>query len=109
MPENAEKRTRHSPLVVVDTEPLSREEWLAYRRQGIGGSEAENWVALEVGNLLEGLVAKIFHKKSGLEIFQVKKMFRHPLYPFMLADVDYFVRLPDGETAILEIKTTIWR
>ncbi len=33
-------------------------------------------------------------------------MFRHPLYPFMLADVDYFVRLPDGETAILEIKTT---
>ena len=135
MPENAEKRTRHSPLVVVDTEPLSREEWLACRRQGIGGSdvagimgispfrtardiyydklniapveeEPENWVALEVGNLLEGLVAKIFHKKSGLEIFQVKKMFRHPLYPFMLADVDYFVRLPDGETAILEIKTT---
>ena len=135
MPENAEKRTRHSPLVVVDTEPLSREEWLACRRQGIGGSdvagimgispfrtardvyyeklniapveeEPENWVALEVGNLLEDLVAKIFHKKSGLEIFQVKKMFRHPLYPFMLADVDYFVRLLDGETAILEIKTT---
>lgn len=135
MPENAEKRARHSPLVVVDTENLSREEWLACRRQGIGGSdvagimgispfrtardiyydklniasveeEPENWVALEVGNLLEDLVAEIFHKKSGLEIFQVKKMFRHPLYSFMLADVDYFVRLPDGETAILEIKTT---
>ena len=100
--------------MVVDTEPFSREEWLAYRRQGIGGSdvagimgispfrtardiyydklniapveeEPENWVALEVGNLLEGLVAEIFHKKSGLEIFQVKKMFRHPLYPFGLS------------------------
>lgn len=30
----------------------------------------------------------------------------HPLYPYMLADVDYFVTLPSGETAILEIKTT---
>lgn len=135
MPESAEKRTRHSPLVVVDTEPLSREEWLDYRRQGIGGSdvagimgispfrtardvyydklnvapveeEPENWVALEVGHLLEDLVARIFHKKSGFEVYQVKKMFRHPKYPFMLADVDYFVRLPDGTTAILEIKTT---
>ena len=27
-------------------------------------------------------------------------------YPWMLADVDYFVELPDGTTAILEIKTT---
>ena len=33
-------------------------------------------------------------------------MFYHPQYPFMLADVDYFVRLPDGSIAILEIKTT---
>ena len=135
MPESVEQRTRHTPLVVVETENLSREEWLDYRRQGIGGSdvagimgispfrtardiyydklniatvedEPENWVALEMGHLLEDLVAKIFHKKSGLEIYQIKKMFQHPKYPFMLADVDYFVRLPDGTTAILEIKTT---
>jgi predicted phage-related endonuclease len=33
-------------------------------------------------------------------------MFRHPLYPFMLADVDYFITMPDGTKAILEIKTT---
>ena len=32
-------------------------------------------------------------------------MFYHPHYPFMLADLDYFVELPDGTTAILEIKT----
>ena len=135
MPESVEQRTRHTPFVVVDTENLPREEWLDYRRQGIGGSdvagimgispfrtardiyydklgiatvedEPENWVALEMGHLLEDLVAKIFHKKSGLEIYQIKKMFQHPKYPFMLADVDYFVRLPDGTTAILEIKTT---
>lgn len=134
MPESTGQRIRHTPLVAVETGNLSREEWLGYRRQGIGSDvagimgispfrtardiyydklniaaveeEPENWVALEVGHLLEDLVAKIFHKKSGFEIYQVKKMFRHPEYFFMLADVDYFVRLPDGTTAILEIKTT---
>lgn len=33
-------------------------------------------------------------------------MFRSPIHPCMLADVDYFVTLPDNSTAILEIKTT---
>ena len=44
---------------------------VAYDKLNIASveGEPENWVALEVGNLLEDLVAKIFHKKSGLEIF----------------------------------------
>lgn len=29
----------YKPEVVVETENLSREEWLQYRRQGIGGSD----------------------------------------------------------------------
>lgn len=33
-------------------------------------------------------------------------MFQHPQYPWMLADLDYLVELPDGSTSILEIKTT---
>ena len=32
-------------------------------------------------------------------------MYQHPLYPFMKADVDYIVILPDGTEAILECKT----
>lgn len=106
----------YQPEVLVDTADLSREEWLDYRRLGIGGSDAaaimglspfatirdlyfdkigvtpvieeeeENWVAKEVGHRLEDLVAMIFAKKTGLEVFPVRKMFRHPLYPFMLAD-----------------------
>ena len=132
---SATQRVRHTPLVLVETENLSREEWLAYRRRGIGGSDAAaifgispfrtardryydkldivsveddegNWVAMEMGNLLEPLVAKIFARKTGYKVYQVKKMFQHPKNPFMLADVDYFVELPDGGTAILEIKTT---
>jgi predicted phage-related endonuclease len=33
-------------------------------------------------------------------------MYQHPRYPWMLADLDYLVELPDGTSAILEIKTT---
>lgn len=129
------QRKRHTPLVLVDTAGLCEEEWLSYRRQGVGGSDVAailgispfrtardlyydkqnivpaesdegNWVAKEMGHLLEDLVAKIFQKKTGLPIYQDKKMFYHPIYPFMIADLDYFVSLPDGSTAILEIKTT---
>ena len=124
----------YEPQELVDTSNLSNEEWLSYRRRGIGGSDAaailgispwrtardlyydklnvvkadvdENWVALEMGHLLEDLVARIFAKKTGLRIFQRKVMFQHPLYPWMLADLDYLVELPDGSNAILEIKTT---
>lgn len=124
----------YTPEQVVDISDLTQEEWLSYRRLGIGGSdvaaimgispfatsrdlyndkigvepvieEESNWVALEVGHRLEDLVAEIFSKKTGLEVFPVRIMFRHPLYPFMLADVDFFVRMPDGSFAILECKT----
>ncbi len=135
MPGMVFEKGRNSPLVLVETENLTREEWLDWRRKGIGGSDAaaimgispfrtardiyydklgiaaveeneSNWVALEMGHLLEDLVAKIFGRKTGLKIYQIKKMFQHPLFPFMLADVDYFITMPDGTKAILEIKTT---
>ena len=73
---------RQEPKVLVSTENLTEQEWLAYRRQGIGGSDVAailgispfrtardlyddklniasavddtgNWVALEMGHLLE--------------------------------------------------------
>ena len=124
------------PSVLVDTEGLTEEEWLNYRRLGIGGSDAaaimgqspfctkrdlyydkcgiqpvleeaeSNWVAKEVGHRLEDLVAEIFSRKTGLKVYPIRKMFRHPLYPFMVADVDFFIELPGGATGILECKTT---
>ena len=122
----------YEPEVIVDTDTLSREDWLSYRKLGIGGSdvaaimgispfatirdlyndklgieplieeEESNWVAKEVGHRLEDLVAEIFAKKTGLTVFPVRKMFRHPLYPFMLADVDFFIIFPDGSYGILD-------
>lgn len=135
MAETAQERKRYSPLVLTETESLSRNQWLEYRRLGIGGSDVAaimgispfrtardvyydklgiaevegyegNWVAMEMGNLLEGLVAEIFRHKTGFEVYQVKKMFQHPAHRFMLADVDSFITMPDGTKAILEIKTT---
>ncbi len=128
-----EKET-YKPDVIVETAGLSKKDWLNYRRLGIGGSDAAavlgvspfatardlyydklnivsfeedgDWVKKRIGHLLEDLVAEIFKVKTGFEIYQIHKMFRHPKHTFMLADVDYFITLPNGETAILEIKTT---
>ena len=125
---------RKPPNVLTPTADLPREKWLAYRRQGIGGSDAaavlgispfrtgvdlyydklgqpveddeQNWVAKEVGTLLEDLVARIFAKKTGLEVCPMPVMFQHAEHPWMLADVDRLVKLPDGNTAVLECKTT---
>ncbi len=122
-------------IEVVDTSGLSEEDWLGYRRQGIGGSDVaaimgvspfatlrdlyndkcgnpdviqteDNWVAKEVGHRLEDLVAKFFAYKTGYKVFAVRKLFRHPFHSFMQANVDFFVELPDGSIAILECKTT---
>ena len=98
----------YAPQILVGTEGLPREQWLEYRRKGIGGSDAaavlgispfrtgrdlyydklnivtaddaENWVQLEVGTLLEPLVAKIFAHKTGYKIYRRPFMFRHPQY-----------------------------
>ena len=127
-------RQQYEPLILADTAQLARPDWLELRKKGLGGSDAAavlgispfrtardlyydklgivtaddqaNWVALEVGTLLEPLVARIFEAKTGLKVYQRKCMFQHPLYPWMLADLDYMVDLPDGTTAIVEIKTT---
>lgn len=125
----------HYAVEVVDTSDLTEEEWLAYRRQGIGGSdvatlmglspfatardlyydklgledmiqEEDNWVAKEIGHRLEDLVAKLFTEKTGYPVFPIRKLFRHPDFPFMQANVDFFVKLPDGKVAILECKTS---
>ena len=85
----------YKPEAVVDTSGLSREEWLDYRKKGIGGSDAaaimgvspfatkrdlfydktgirpafqeneDNWVAKEVGHRLEDVLAEIFSQKTG--------------------------------------------
>lgn len=121
-------------VVVEDITALTYEEWKRHRTQGIGGSDAaavcgispwttardlyeekvykkiteendENWVAKEIGRLLEELVVQIYMKRENTNPYAVRKMFRHPLYPFMIADCDYFVMI-DGKIFIIECKTS---
>ena len=121
-------------IFVPDITVLSNEEWLQYRRMGIGGSDAaavcgvspwktarelyqekaegifrdepeKNWVALEIGKRLEELVVQIFMRRTGLKPYAVRKMFRHPFYPVMLADVDYFVKIGE-DVYVVECKTS---
>jgi putative phage-type endonuclease len=130
-----QEHAKYTPEVVADTKGMPEEEWLELRRRGIGGSDAAaviglspfktardayydklniapaepddgNWVAMEVGHLLEDLVIRIFRKKTGYKVGKLTAMLRHPKHPFMLADVDGLVELPDKSGAVLEIKTT---
>jgi len=142
---------RKPAVELTSVKDMSREDWLDWRRKGIGGSDvaaimgcspwgtardlyykkkgikgsledeadSSNWVAKEVGHLLEPLVAKIFAVKTGFKPYEIQKMFAHPDYPFMLANVDFFfefeedITMPDGTVfpagtrAILECKTSI--
>lgn len=121
-------------VVVEDITKLTETEWKRYRFQGIGGSDAaavcgispwkttrdlyeekitqsslvsdeDGWVAKEIGKRLEELVVQIFMKKTSLKPYAVRKMFRHPDHPFMLANVDYFVEI-NGKIYIIECKTS---
>ena len=127
-------RSYEPEVVVEDITKLTEKEWKEYRYQGIGGSdvaavfgispwktardlyeekmfgkdpesEDDGWVAKEIGKRLEELVVQIFMKKTGLRPYAVRKMFRHPDYPFMLANVDFFVEI-NGEIYIIECKTS---
>ena len=114
---------------MIPTADLNREEWLALRRTGIGGSDAgavcgvnpfsspmkvfldktggaaeeekEN-EAIRQGHDLEDYVAHRFMEEMGLKVRRSNYMYRSGSHPFMIADVD---RLVVGEDAGLECKT----
>ncbi len=113
---------------LVSTVGLSREEWLKYRKMGIGGSDAgaicglnpysstmqvfydktspvtedEDKEAMRQGRELEQYVSERFMEATGLKVRKANAIFMHEKYPFMLANVD---RLIVGESAGLECKT----
>lgn len=118
---------------VSETDGLSRAEWLALRRMGIGGSDAaavcgldpyrspfELWLdktglfvdddaageAADWGRLLEPVIAEEVSRREALKVISVGWMLGHPDNHFMLADLDrVFIDTADV-TALLEIKTT---
>lgn len=58
------------------------------------------------GHAMEPIVANTFQEITGLEVQIDTYMYRHKEYPFMQANIDRFVIMPDGKKALLECKTT---
>ncbi len=104
-----------SAVVVADTRDMPREEWLASRRSGIGGSDVsailglsswstplQVWLdktglytpedapseAMEWGTLLEPVVADEFTRRSGVATEEFRHLLADPDDPHMLANVD---------------------
>lgn len=120
-----------SAKVLASTENMPYEEWLEYRRLGIGGSDAsvvcgisrykspvELWLdktgqippqeareAAYWGTQLEPFVRAEFSKRTGIEVKQVKDLLQSEEHPFMLANLDGICEVPDVGTCIFEAKT----
>lgn len=126
---------KKKPVIITDVDELTREEWLLLRKRGIGGSdvarilgvskwgtatdlymdkispetekkEPDNWFSLDYGNMIEPLIRKWYAKATGYEVINDTNMYQHPDYPWMIADVDFIIRKPDGTIMGGEIKTT---
>lgn len=115
--------------VLVNTLDMPREEWLKYRQQGIGGSDASAAAGISPwkspmslwlektgriepeapgeeaywGQVHEENVTREFEKRSGLEVRRLDAILQRPDKPFMLANID---REVIGQKIGLECKTT---
>ena len=117
---------------LVKTKGMEKKTWLAYRRQGIGGSDAPVILGLSpyrsilelwedktgkkkmeeeenhftyFGHVLEPVIKKEFMKRTGLKVRAKNCILQSEEYPFMLADLDGTVQEPDGSYSVFEAKT----
>ena len=117
--------------VLVSTGNLPYEDWLEYRKAGIGGSDAsvvcgvsrykspvELWMektgqlpsqeageAAYWGNLLESLVREEFIKRTGIQVTKPTVIYQSQEHPFMLANVDGLCEDDLHGPCIFEAKT----
>ena len=117
--------------VLAQTDNMPYEDWLEYRKLGIGGSDAsvvcgisrykspvELWMektdqlpaqeageAAYWGTQLEALVRAEFTKRTGIEVKQIRQLLQSEDHPFMLANLDGICEVLDVGTCIFEAKT----
>lgn len=117
--------------VLVKTAGMEREEWLRWRRRGIGGSDASILAGVNkfrsifqlwqdktgktepeeteseyahFGTLLEPVVKQEFTRRTGKKVRSRKAILQSEEHPFMLADLDGVV-YENGKLCIFEAKT----
>lgn len=117
--------------VIVSTENLPYNDWLEYRKNGIGGSDAsvvcgvnrykspmELWMektnrlapqeageSAYWGTQLEAIVRAEFTKRTGIEVKLVKQILQSEEYLFMQANLDGICTDPNYGECIFEAKT----
>lgn len=117
-------------IILANTEGMSRDEWLALRTKGLGGSDIaavagvsgwggaagvflektgaappkEESEAMQWGHYLEPEIAKRFAEREGLEIRRVPYILQHPEHPWALANLDFEIVDPLAGNGVLEIK-----
>ncbi|MBD5112365.1 MAG: hypothetical protein HDT42_07530 [Ruminococcaceae bacterium] len=117
--------------IVTSTENLPYEEWLEFRKSGIGGSDAsvvcgmnrykspvELWMektgrqppqeageSAYWGTQLEPLVREEFTKRTGIEVRLAKCILQSEEFPFMQANLDGVCHDPNYGDCIFEAKT----
>ncbi len=120
-----------SAKVVVSTENLPYEDWLEYRKTGIGGSDAsvvcginryktpiELWLektnqlvpqeageSAYWGSTLEPIVREEFTRRTGAKVQCVKQLLQSEEHPFMLANLDGVCAVPEFGDCVFEAKT----
>lgn len=120
-----------SAIILASTENMPYEDWLEYRKLGIGGSDAsvvcgisrykspvELWMektnqipsqeageAAYWGTQLEALVRDEFTRRTGIEVSHTGQLLQSEAHPFMLANLDGTCQHPDHGTCIFEAKT----
>ena len=123
--------TNKSYEIIADTRKMSHQDWLNMRKAGIGGSDAaaacglSRWKspfqlwgektdrivptkageAAYWGSVMEPILRAEFAKRTGLEVHECPFCLRSKEHPFMLANIDGYVKNEDGTYSLLEIKT----
>lgn len=117
--------------ILTSTENLSREEWLRWRKKGIGGSDVapilgiskwtssiDIWLsktnqkhdncvqneAMMWGHILEPIIRDHFREVTGRKVVEIHAILQNEEHPFMIADIDGLTTDDNGEPAVLECK-----
>lgn len=118
-------------IILASTKNMPYEEWLDWRKKGIGGSDAsivcginrykspvELWMektnqlpyqeageAAYWGTQLENLVRNEFTKRTGIKVRQTNQLLQSETHPFMLANLDGECTHPTYGKCVFEAKT----
>ncbi|CEH29360.1 hypothetical protein AM501_20325 [Aneurinibacillus migulanus] len=116
---------------LVNTTDLARDEWLAWRRQGIGGSdvgaicgvdkrksalavylekigqtiEREDTEAMHFGRVLEEVIADEFTRRTGYKLQRRNAILQHPNMEWAIGNIDRLIMDAERGNGVLEIKT----